>query len=211
MSVPDWMIDTPSPSADDLATLVARLAHALRKAAPDNDLADKATDYLLRHGLSPSPLRAAPAHPAEGVPACPKPQNPHYDYLKKYWQDGFDGMELVACMGDKPLKAWHDGKSARSAYDAAQGTGVPAPAVDALDAKDRECLAIGRAVNRAALELPADGDIRIEIENGAGVVYVYEPKYGDWRYIDSGEVFSAQINEAIDSAIAAQAKGGDGA
>ncbi|GGH55612.1 hypothetical protein GCM10010975_13390 [Comamonas phosphati] len=33
---------------------------------------------------------------------------------------------------------------------------------------------------------------------------VYEPERNDWRCIDSGEVFSAQINEAIDAAIAAQ-------
>ena len=81
-----------------------------------------------------------------------------------------------------------------------------APAVDALDATDRECLAIGRAINRAAGELPADGEIRIDIENGAGTVYVYEPQREDHRYIDSGDVFSAQINAAIDAAIQA-AKG----
>ncbi len=86
-------------------------------------------------------------------------------------------------------------------------TAAPAaPAVDALDAKDRECIAIGRAIQRAAGELPVDGEIRIDIENGAGAVYVLEPKHGDWRYIDSGDVLSAQINEAIDAANAA-AKG----
>lgn len=88
----------------------------------------------------------------------------------------------------------------------AQAAVPAAPAVDALDATDRECLAIGRAVNRAALELPADGEIRIDIENGAGAVYVYEPQREDHRYIDSGDVFSAQINAAIDAANAA-AKG----
>ena len=72
-----------------------------------------------------------------------------------------------------------------------------------MDAIDRECLAIGRAINRAAGELPADGEIRIEIENGAVVVYVNEPKHGDWRYIDSSDVFSAQINAAIDAALSA--------
>lgn len=79
-------------------------------------------------------------------------------------------------------------------------------AAQGMDATDRECLAIGRAVNRAALELPADGEIRIDIENGAGSVYVLEPKHGDWRFIDSGDIFSVQINAAIDAAIAAQAK-----
>ena len=57
MSIPDWMIDTPSASADDLAALVTRLARSLRKAAPDNDLPGKAMDYLAKHGIAPSPLR----------------------------------------------------------------------------------------------------------------------------------------------------------
>lgn len=76
-----------------------------------------------------------------------------------------------------------------------------APAADVLDAADREFLAIGRAIQRAAGELPADGEIRIDIENGAGTVYVLESEHCDWRYIDSGDVFSAQINAAIDVAI----------
>lgn len=48
---------------DDLVALVNRLARALRKAAPGNDLADKAVDYLRRKGLQSSPLRALSAAP----------------------------------------------------------------------------------------------------------------------------------------------------
>lgn len=46
----------------DLAALVKHLAHQLRKAAPDNDLAGRAVDYLKREGLQGSPMRifAAP-------------------------------------------------------------------------------------------------------------------------------------------------------
>lgn len=51
---------------DDLRTLVARLVRSLRQAAPGNDLADKAVDYLRRHGLAGSPLRHAAA-PGSGV------------------------------------------------------------------------------------------------------------------------------------------------
>lgn len=43
--------------ADDLAALVQRLARALRKAAPDNDLPATALDYLRRKNLQGSPLR----------------------------------------------------------------------------------------------------------------------------------------------------------
>lgn len=42
---------------DDLAQLVKRLAHSLRKAAPDNELPDKALDYLKREELCGTPLR----------------------------------------------------------------------------------------------------------------------------------------------------------
>lgn len=43
--------------AEDLAALVRRLAHSLRKAAPGNDLPEKALDYLKRESLQGSPLR----------------------------------------------------------------------------------------------------------------------------------------------------------
>jgi hypothetical protein len=47
-----------APRVDDLSALVTRLARALRKAVPDNDLSEKALDYLKREGLVGSPLRA---------------------------------------------------------------------------------------------------------------------------------------------------------
>lgn len=42
---------------ENLAKLVKRLVHALRKAAPEHDLPAKALDYLQREGLVGSPLR----------------------------------------------------------------------------------------------------------------------------------------------------------
>lgn len=67
MSVPDWMIDAPQASVDDLAALVRRLARSLRKAAPDNDLPDQALDYLRRHGLTGEILRATLAAGSQAV------------------------------------------------------------------------------------------------------------------------------------------------
>lgn len=43
---------------DDLSALVRQLVQRLRKAAPDNDLSEKALDYLKRKGLLGSPMRA---------------------------------------------------------------------------------------------------------------------------------------------------------
>ena len=52
--------DGRKQQVDDLAALVARLARLLRKAAPEQDLPEKAMDYLQREGLCGSPLREAP-------------------------------------------------------------------------------------------------------------------------------------------------------
>ena len=43
--------------ADDLVLLLRRVAHSLRKAEPNNDLAERALDYLQRHGQAGSVLR----------------------------------------------------------------------------------------------------------------------------------------------------------
>lgn len=62
---------TPPPAAyaDDLVALVENLAQALSAAAPGNDLAGHALDYLKRNGLQGSPLQAAEAAPQ--APAAP--------------------------------------------------------------------------------------------------------------------------------------------
>ncbi|MFC4927808.1 hypothetical protein [Delftia deserti] len=57
----------PAAPVDDLAQLVKQLVRALRKAAPGNDLADKALDYLKRQGLQGSPLRTAHEAPPTHV------------------------------------------------------------------------------------------------------------------------------------------------
>lgn len=42
---------------DDLAAIVRQLAHALHNSQPNNDLPERALDYLRRKGLQGSPLR----------------------------------------------------------------------------------------------------------------------------------------------------------
>lgn len=53
----------------DLVMLVRKLVHALRKAAPDHGMPDRAVDYLVRHGLQGSPLRGEQPQRAEGQEA----------------------------------------------------------------------------------------------------------------------------------------------
>lgn len=71
--------------------------------------------------------RALAAQPApDGEVALPK--NPHCDYLRRYWQEGFDGKEFAACTGDAPLRAFYDGRRAREEYDARATAAASRPA-----------------------------------------------------------------------------------
>lgn len=56
----------PAP-VDELAMLVRRLVQSLRKAAPDNDLADQALVYLKRYGFGGTFLRDVPGDVPAGV------------------------------------------------------------------------------------------------------------------------------------------------
>ncbi len=62
-----------SHKVDELAMLVRRLVQSLRKAAPGNNLADGALDYLKRHGLTGTVLRGNSAFVPDDVPAGMNP------------------------------------------------------------------------------------------------------------------------------------------
>ena len=65
-----------------------------------------------------------------------------------------------------------------------------------------ETTAIGRAIFRAAQHLPEHWAVRIELERNAGTIYLIDPS-GYAHLIDgAGELFSEQINAAIDRAAA---------
>ena len=76
---------------------------------------------------------------------------------------------------------------------------APAAHGDALDRGAREELSIGKAINRAARDLPEGWGIRIDLERDAGVVFLIDPD-GNETMSENGELFSDQINAAIDAA-----------
>lgn len=81
-----------------------------------------------------------------------------------------------------------------------------APETDAIEAKRHA--AIGKAIERAAAELPRTSQIRIDLERDAACVYWLDRTKGVWWDVDGcSEPFAEQIGTAIDSAILAQ-KGG---
>lgn len=72
---------------------------------------------------------------------------------------------------------------------------------------DRESLSIGRAIDRAAKLLPEGWEIRIEIERHSGSVILFGPD-GERHDSDHGELFSEQIDSAIEEALENHRKGG---
>ena len=70
---------------------------------------------------------------------------------------------------------------------------------NALDQATREELSIGKAINRAARDLPEGWEIRIYLERYAGVVFLVDPD-GNETMSENDGLFSDQISAAIDAA-----------
>lgn len=66
---------------------------------------------------------------------------------------------------------------------------------------DRECLRIGQEIQRAAGELPDGYEIGIEVERGAGSVYLSKPDYSTVGFHDMVDGLSHAITQAIDAAL----------
>ena len=63
--------------------------------------------------------------------------------------------------------------------------------------------AIGAAIQRAAGELPDGWNIAIDVERGAGSVYLHGPDDSEAMDVDSDNRLAAEINVATDRALAA--------
>lgn len=105
------------------------------------------------------------------------------------------GVRDVALWTTDQMRAYVDADRAMRALQAA-----PVAQGDALDQGVREELSIGKAINRAARDLPEGWVIRIDLERRAGVVFLIDPD-GNETMSEGGELFSDQINAAIDAAI----------
>ena len=103
-------IAQPAPPAnalvDDLTALVSRLARALNKAAPSNDLPMKAMDYLARKDLIGSPLRSAEFGPTgkEMIAAFEQPVQPAVTQKRPIYC-GTGHCSCIECLFDTPIDA----------------------------------------------------------------------------------------------------------
>lgn len=107
-AAPPASVNQAGKTVDELAMMVRLLVHALRKAAPANPLSVRAMDYLERHGLQGSILRAAP--PAAGaddsteLPPMPKPAQKGWIYtsaqMREYARAAIDAALRAGNQGD---------------------------------------------------------------------------------------------------------------
>lgn len=81
---------------------------------------------------------------------------------------------------------------------------TPASSEQQSAQQDAAELAIGRAVNRACTELPEGWHISVQLENGAGTVYMTDWDGNEYDHFQSDDGFGDVINQAIDGAIAAK-------
>lgn len=110
----------------------------------------------------------------------------------------------------QPAVQQGDGPTMDDAIAAGDGTlhgATVHPAAPVAQGDAREETNIGKAVNRAARDLPEGWEIRIDLERHAGVVHLIDPEGNETMIEGGGELFSDQISTAIDAA-RSQAKEG---
>lgn len=83
---------------------------------------------------------------------------------------------------------------------------APQAQADARDAEQERWMGIGKAIERACVDLPAGAEINIHLEKDAGTVTLSDCDGDEQENFPTDEGFAGVVNAAIDAAIAA-AKG----
>ena len=96
-------------------------------------------------------------------------------------------------------------------YDPREVAFSAQPAAQGLDAETRRHAAIGKAIERACADLPEETEIIVSLEKDAGTVTLIDQDGNEHENFSTDYGFAGVLNEAIDTAIAAQAKNGGAA
>lgn len=178
-------------------------------------------------GVEPLRKRAATAYPTEGVPEqagtyAEARECEHCNHVGI--NDSAEGVATcVACqwIGDSPKedkcpdceaegtmtascpKCHHEYRLIADATLAATQ-----PAAQGLDAETQRHAAIGKAIERACADLPEETEIIVSLEKDAGTVTLIDQDGNEHENFSCDYGFAGVLNEAIDAAIAAQAKQG---
>lgn len=136
----------------------------------------------------------APAHPAEGVPA---------QAVGEVVLFGDDCKEISWAKGQLPAVG-----TKLYAHPPQQVLADTQPAAPEMDAKDVRHLSIGKAVERACIDLPVGVEVILSLEKDAGTVTLIDAEGDETENFPTEDGLGGVINAAIDAALAAQAKQG---
>ncbi len=132
----------------------------------------------------------ATAHPAEGVPAqAVQPSDALIEAVDAWFADN---TGLGGC-SDKDV-------AELAAIFATQ------PAAQGLDAETQRHAAIGKAIERACMDLPDGTEISVSLEKDAGTVTLIDQDGNEYENFSCDYGFAGVLNEAIDAAMAAHAR-----
>lgn len=145
----------------------------------------------------------APAYPAEGVPSQTVPV-------------GYVALAALTSRthADDYAKCFATETALLENYPAAKVIAVfdhaaTQPAAQGLDAETQRHAAIGKAIERACMDLPDGTEISVSLEKDAGTVTLIDQDGNEHENFSCDYGFAGVLNEAIDAAIAAQAKQGE--
>ena len=80
------------------------------------------------------------------------------------------------------------------------------PAAQGLDAETQRHAAIGKAIERACMDLPDGTEISVSLEKDAGTVTLIDQDGNEYENFSCDYGFAGVLNEAIDAAMAAHAR-----
>ncbi|WP_054074782.1 hypothetical protein [Comamonas testosteroni] len=152
------------------------------------------------HGLIPTfggPYDSYSMPYAEGEPTDPWHERElsvhRYDHDRGHWVED-ESIPLRIIFEEALLEL-------QEAAEAA-----PQAQADARDAEQERWMGIGKAIERACVDLPAGAEINIHLEKDAGTVTLSDCDGDEQENFPTDEGFAGVVNAAIDAAIAA-AKG----
>ena len=81
---------------------------------------------------------------------------------------------------------------------------APAPVLaDAQDAEQERWMEIGKAIERACIDLPDSAEIVISLERNAGTVTMFDPDGNEHDQFSHEDGFAGVVNAAIEAAVEA--------
>ncbi len=124
------------------------------------------------------------------------------DHLQELGQRWYAGDTNVV---DEILQLYCIERDARKTVGAAATAAPQAQAVE-RDAEQERWMEIGKAIERACIDLPDSTEIVISLERNAGTVTMFDPDGNEHDQFSHEDGFAGVVNAAIEAAIAA-AKG----